>query len=88
MAKLNEDDVRKLSDKYVAEEDETLDIRNVLEFSESAIGAKEIDGSLWQYRLRETNFGIGQGLGREIQQLPIVSADLKKKIQEFKNKSS
>lgn len=84
--RLSLDKVRELSAEYNEEEDEKLDIRNVLEFAESAIDKKEIDGGLWQYQLRNRNFGIGEGLNKEIQQVPILSADLKTKIQDFKNK--
>ena len=84
MAKLSLEEVNELSVEYHEEEDESLDIRNLLKFSETAIGVKEIDGDLWQYQLRKTDFGIGEGLGREIAKLPIVSADLKQKIQQFK----
>lgn len=84
MAKLSLEKVNELSGEYHEEEDESLDIRNLLKFSETAIGVKEIDGDLWQYQLRKTDFGIGEGLGREIAKLPIVSADLKQKIQQFK----
>ena len=84
MAKLSLEEVNELSVEYHEEEDESLDIRNLLKFSETAIGVKEIDGDLWQYQLRKTDFGIGEGLGREIAKLPIVSAELKQKIQQFK----
>ena len=86
--KLSLEKVNKLSAEYHEEEDESLDIRNLLQFSESAIGVKEIDGDLWQYQLRKTDFGIGEGLGREIAKLPIVSADLKQKIQQFRTQKA
>ena len=88
MAKLSLEKVNQLSAEYHEEEDESLDIRNLMKFSESAIGVKEIDGDLWQYQVRKTDFGIGEGLGREIAKLPIVSAELKQKIQQFRTKKA
>ena len=87
MSRISASQLREEIGKEYPLEDETNDLRNILNFSETAIPNDEIDGQLWRFQLRKADETVGGTFNRQLNKLPIISANIKANIQDYLKKA-
>ena len=87
MSRISASQLREEIGKEYPQEDERNDLRNILNFSETAIPKDEIDGQLWRFQLRKADETVGGTFNRQLNTLPIISANIKANIQDYLKKT-